>query len=125
MPAPTSTKVHLISAKHDVGKYVTSIILNRDQLVGKAILAGEREYSVQEIADILVKTGGIDVKAEEIGDEQYRGLLQAFGTPEFVADDMSQNMKYIQEYGFFGGESVEQDHSVSLLLSYLLLKGIC
>ncbi len=117
MPAPTSTKIHLISAKKDVGKYVSSIILNRDQVLGKVILAGEREYTIQEIADILVKTGGIDVEAEEIGDEQYRGLLQAFGMLEFVADDMSQNVKYIQEYGFFGGKGVEQDHSVSLLLS--------
>ncbi|KAH9215858.1 hypothetical protein DL95DRAFT_363952 [Leptodontidium sp. 2 PMI_412] len=111
-PVATITKFPLISVRTDTGKYVKSIILNRETMLGKVIMAGERDYTTQEAADILVKVGEVDVVAEQCSYEEYKGMLVAFGLPEFTADDMTENMKFIEEFGFFGGERVEDDHSI-------------
>ncbi|CZR56703.1 related to nitrogen metabolic regulation protein nmr [Phialocephala subalpina] len=110
VPLPLSTKYALIDANKDVGKYVKSILLNRDALLGKQVLGGVREYSIEEAAGILRDVGGLDVKAAQVSEVEYRGILAAVGFPEFLQDDMVSNMKYIEEYGFFGGEDVKRDH---------------
>ncbi|KAL2062732.1 hypothetical protein VTL71DRAFT_5804 [Oculimacula yallundae] len=111
-PVATSTKFPLISVQPDTGEYVKSIILNRQAMLGKEVMGGERDYTVQEVADILVRVGGLDVVAEQCSYDEYKDMLKAFGLPEFVADDMSENMKFIEDYGFFGGAKVEEDHSI-------------
>ncbi|KAF8857511.1 NAD(P)-binding protein [Acephala macrosclerotiorum] len=103
-PLPTSTKYALIDVNNDVGKYVKSIPLNREKLLGKQVLGRERESVV------LRDVGGLDVKAEQVSEVEYRGILAAVGFPKFLQDDMVSNMEYIQEYGFFGGEDVKRDH---------------
>jgi len=112
-PMSTNSKIPLISVRADTGKYVKSIIQNRDKMLGKTIMAGVKEYSVEEAVHVLAETGGLDVVAEKCAYGEYKDMLVAFGMPEFVADDMTENMKYFEEYGFFGGGKVENDHSVS------------
>ncbi|KAE8449621.1 hypothetical protein EG329_007951 [Mollisiaceae sp. DMI_Dod_QoI] len=112
VPMSTNNKYPLISVPNDVGKYVKSILLNREKLLGKQILAGERDYTFQETADILKNVGGLDVIAEQVGEKEYRGILAANGFPEFLQDDMVSNMDYIENYGFFGGEDVKKDHDI-------------
>jgi len=111
-PVSLNTKYPLISVSTDVGKYVKSILLNREKLLGKQIIAGEREYTVQETADILKDVGGLDVVAEQIGEKEYRGILAARGFPEFLQDDMLSNMDYFGTNGFFNGEDVRRDHDI-------------
>ncbi|PVH77929.1 NmrA-like family protein [Cadophora sp. DSE1049] len=111
-PISTSTKIPLISVRADTGKYVKSIILNREKMLGKVVMGGVKEYTVQEAANVMVGIGGLDIVAEKCAYEEYKGMLVEFGLPEFVADDMTENMKYFEEYGFFGGGTVENDHSI-------------
>ncbi|KAH7389057.1 hypothetical protein BKA64DRAFT_604648 [Cadophora sp. MPI-SDFR-AT-0126] len=111
-PISTSTKIPLISVRADAGKYVKPIIANRQSMLGKVVMGGVKEYTVQEMANVMVGTGGLDIVAEKCTYEEYKGMLVAFGLPEFVADDMMENMRYFEEYGFFGGGKVEDDHSI-------------
>lgn len=87
-------------------------------------MAGVKEYSVQEAVDIMVDIGGLDVVAETCAYEEYKGLLVTFGMPEFVADDMTENMKYFEEYGFYGGGKVEDDHLVSQMIKSYASKRV-
>lgn len=111
-PMPIATRIPMICVKNDTGKYVKAILCNAEKYIGKTIIAGENEYSMQEVAAIVAKTAGLDVEAVEITDEQYRGALGAYGMPEFLVDDMAQMMQFIKEYGFFGGATLDRDHSV-------------
>ncbi|KAG4433437.1 hypothetical protein IFR05_011083 [Cadophora sp. M221] len=111
-PVATTTKFPLVSVRVDTGKYVKSIILNRETILGKVIKGGERDYTTQEAADILVKVREVDVVAEQCSYDEYKRMLMAFGLPEFEADDMTENMRFVEEYGFFGGGKVEDDHSI-------------
>ncbi|KAK0124013.1 hypothetical protein ONS95_009000 [Cadophora gregata] len=111
-PISTSLKIPLISVQADTGKYVRSIILNREKMLGKVVMGGVKEYTVQEAAKIMAAIGGVDVVDDTCTYEEYQKMLMGFGLPEFVAADMTENMKYFTEYGFFGGQNVEDDHSV-------------
>ena len=120
-PLPATVAYPLIDVQTDTGKYVKSILLNRSSMLGRTILGGHREYSIQESAEILRRIGGLDVKAEQVSVEEYRGILGAVGFPEWLKDDMTSNMDFIEKWGFFGGEKVERDHEVSLFVMALML----
>lgn len=84
-------------------------------MLGRQILGGVREYSLEEAAEILRRVGGVDVIAEQITEQEYRGILGHVGFPPFLQDDMISNMDFIEKHGFFGGEDVKRDHGVSYL----------
>lgn len=93
-------------------------------MLGRTILAGDREYSILEVVDILKRVGGLDVTAQEVSVETYRDLLSAGGFPEWLKDDMTSNMDFIEKWGFFGGEKVQRDHSVRLTLVRRRIVGV-
>lgn len=111
-PMPLNCKIPLISVKKDTGTYVRDIIINREKLIGNTIAAGEGEYSLLEVVDIVAKAGGLTVNPIEVTDEQYRGAMAADGMPPHVVDDMALMMQFIKEYGFYGEEVVATGHSV-------------
>ena len=113
LPIPKTATVPLISVTEDVGKYVKSILLNREKVLGKQICAAEKYYGLDEIVNVLREDGGLDVVYEQCSEKEYREGLAAIGVPKFFQEDMAQNMKYISSYGMFGGMSLEEGHEVS------------
>jgi uncharacterized protein YbjT (DUF2867 family) len=111
-PVPASTKMPLISANKDTGKYVKEMLLHPEKVFGKRIYTGEKYYTMDETAEIIKKVGGLDVSYEQCTDEAFRKSLAGVGAPEFLQEDMSQNAKYFQEYGFFQ-QDLEDSHKVS------------
>lgn len=115
VPISTSTGYPLVDVNADVGKYVKSILLNRDSMLGRQILGGVGEYSAEEVAEILKRVGRVDVVAEQTTEQEYRGILEAVGAPSFLQDDMMSTMDFIEKSGYYGGEDVRRDHGVSYL----------
>lgn len=113
LPVPSNTKWPLISVVEDVGKYVKAILLNREKLLGKQICASEKDYTLEESVALMREKGGVDVTYEQVAEEDYRKAMGAKGLPEFFIDDMCENMKYVSEFGFFGGQGLEIGHEVS------------
>lgn len=113
VPFPTNIKLPMISVNEDTGKYAKAILLNREKVLGKQVLVGEKDYSPDDIVRIMRDVGGLDVVSEEITHGEYRKSLAMRGVPDFFIDDMSDNMRYIQTYGFFNGKSLDGGHEVS------------
>jgi hypothetical protein len=111
-PLPASTKMPLISANKDTGKYVKEMLLHPKKVIGERIYTGEKYYTMDEAAEIIKKVGRLDVSYEQCTDEAFRKSLADVGAPEFLQEDMSQNVKYIQEYGYFQ-QDLEDSHKVS------------
>ncbi len=63
-PVPITTKFPLIAVNDDTSKYVKSILLNRDTMLGKRILAADDLYSLDDCAKILKETANLDVVVE-------------------------------------------------------------
>jgi hypothetical protein len=110
----------MISVNIDTGKYVKAILLNREKVFGKQIYAAERHYSPVEIVKVLKEVGGLDVVVEQIDDAEYRKQMAAKGAPDFFIDDMSDNMKFMQAYGFFSEKQSEEGREVSLFCFIVL-----
>jgi uncharacterized protein YbjT (DUF2867 family) len=111
-PVPADTKMPLISVNKDTGKYVKAMLLHPEKVLGERIYTGEKYYTMDETAEIMKRVGGLDVEYEQCTDEAFRKSLAGVGAPEFLQEDMSQNMKYVQEYGFFQ-QDLEDSQKVS------------
>lgn len=129
VPFPTSTKLPLISVNEDTRKYVKAILLNREKVLGKQISAGENYYSPDDAVRIIRLIGGLDATVEQVTSEEYRKQLAALGVPGFFINDMSDNVKYIEECGFFDAKSMKEGQEVScffvLWKFWFLLRSLC
>lgn len=113
IPLPGTTKIPYISIASDAGKYLKAILLNRAALLGKQVLAAEANYTALEVIQILQEKGGLDVEFVQAPEEQYRAALGSIGFPGWLQDDMLENFKFIDEYGYYGGEDFVKDKDVS------------
>lgn len=52
----------------------------------------------------------------EAPQDVYKGFLTGSGLPEFAAQELLENMRMLNEGGYYGGESLEWSHSVSSIL---------
>jgi hypothetical protein len=96
-------------------------LLNREEVLGKQIYIAENHLSPVEIVKLLKEVGGLDVVVEQIDDQEYRKQLAAMGAPQFFVDDMSDNMRFMQTYGFFSEEQAAEGREVSLSKSQFVI----
>ncbi|KAE9364578.1 NAD(P)-binding protein [Stipitochalara longipes BDJ] len=108
VPFSPTLKIPLISVASDTGKYVKAILLNREGVLGKQVSAGEKYYSPEEIVKVLREVGGLDVVVEQIDEQEYRTQMAAMGAPEFYVDDMVDNIRFVETYGFFSERAAEE-----------------
>lgn len=116
MPVPDSTPVPLLAAKEDTGKFVKAILLHRQETLGKRVLAATKYYSFAEMLDQFKATfpeAGKTARYFEAPHDVYKGFLLAAGLPEFGAQELLENMRLLNEGGYYGGEELEWSHSVS------------
>ena len=112
-PFPVTTKLPIFCVNEDTGKYVKAILLNREKVLGKQVYIAENHYSFIDIVKALKEVGGLDVVAEEIDDATYRKNLAAAGALDLFIEDMSDNMKFMQTYGYFSEKQAEEGREVS------------
>lgn len=114
-PVPGTTPIPLISVASSTGTYVKSILLQKDKSLGKQICAAQDWYSLADIVRIIRDEGGLDVVFEQFSDAEYKAALASKGLPDFFQEDMSENARWIAEWGFYGGKEgvLEEGHQVS------------
>ncbi|TVY90485.1 NmrA-like family domain-containing protein [Lachnellula willkommii] len=109
-PFPPGTKIPLISVNKDTGAYVKHILLNRETFLGRQVSAAEKEYAPTEIVSILKNVGDVDISLHaNYTEDDFKKRLTALGVPEFFQEDLAENMKFIHEFGFFGGLKLDND----------------
>lgn len=108
--------IPLLWAEEDTGKFVKGILMNRESLLGKRVLAADRYYSAEEMVQIFsdVKPeAGKGAQAVTLTPEVYEGILMNKGLPEFAAKELSENFEMLAQCGYFDKADVEEIHSVS------------
>ncbi|RDW58315.1 hypothetical protein BP5796_12245 [Coleophoma crateriformis] len=115
MPLPATATVPLIATIEDTGKFVSAILLNREATLGKRVLAATEYYSLEELLqdfkDVYAEAGKT-ARYYEVPHEVYKGVLLNAGLPEFGAQELLENMRLLNEGGYYGGESLEWSHSL-------------
>ncbi|KAL3422173.1 NmrA-like family protein [Phlyctema vagabunda] len=115
MPSPASAPVPLLAAAEDTGKFVKGILLNREKTLGKRILGATSYQTLQEVLDdfkAVFPEAGKDAPYIDVPHDAYKAALASAGMPEFVQEELLQNMRLLGEFGYYGGASLDESHSI-------------
>ncbi len=97
----------------DTGRYVKAIVDNKDALLGKRFLAATEYLTAQEVVDtfksVFPEAGKTAVYSETPKDSFY-AFMKGTGLPEFAVDEMYENMALMQDFGYYGGASLDESH---------------
>jgi uncharacterized protein YbjT (DUF2867 family) len=114
-PVPTTSPVPLLDAIDDTGKFVKAILLNREKTLEKRILGATDYYTldemVKEFKDVFPEAGK-DAKAVELPHQVFKDNLGIAGFPEEAREDLLQNMRLLNEFGYYGGADLKESHEI-------------
>lgn len=117
LPIPGTTPIPLIDTANDTGKFVKGILLNREKTLGKRIYAATDYYTVDQIVQQFKEQypeSGKNAKVVELPHAVFKDFMVKSGQSENVAEEMLQNMRLMDEFGYYGGADLKESHSVSL-----------
>ncbi|KAF6837779.1 hscarg protein [Colletotrichum plurivorum] len=111
LPIPASSPMPLFDAGADTGKFVKGIVLNRDKVLGKRVLGATEYLTTGEAVETFKKVypeAGRTARFNQLSHDQFRAALTGQGMPGFVAEEMLQNMRLLDEFGYYGGEKLDE-----------------
>jgi len=122
LPIPPTSSMPLIDVVADTGKFVKAMLLNQSTVEGKRILGSVKYYSPEELIQDFKKvkpvagTEGGGAAAVQIPDNAFKNFMATTGAPPRIQEELLQNFQLMADggFGYYGGESLEFSHSVSL-----------
>ncbi|KAM3413769.1 hypothetical protein BST61_g10453 [Cercospora zeina] len=104
-----NTRLPLIAAVEDTGKFVGAILADPGKLKGKTLRAMERWYSLEEIVAKLSKITGKKVEYKQV---ELKEKVEEMGFWEGL---FAEYFEYLEEFGYFGlGQDEELEWSQSM-----------
>ncbi|KAL8747050.1 MAG: hypothetical protein Q9190_001015 [Brigantiaea leucoxantha] len=116
LPMPPTTPIPFFDAADDTGKFVKAMVTKRDQVLGKNVLAATDYYAIEDTVKAfsqVKKEAGKGAQFMQVDKDTYKGFLLGAGMPDFAAEELYENMAFMDEFGYYGKESL--DWSLSLL----------
>lgn len=115
LPTPDSAPVPLFDTE-DTGKWIKAIVL-RDpkEVVGKQIYAATSYTTPKEMIAAFQEAfpeDGKEASFVSVPHEQYLQILQGVGMPEFAAVELLENMRLLDEFGYYGGAGLEESQAL-------------
>ncbi|EMD69420.1 hypothetical protein GGP41_004593 [Bipolaris sorokiniana] len=99
---PSDTKVPYIDIT-EVGKWIGAVFEDPDRFAGRTLMAAEAFYTPQQVARIVAKVTGKEVRHVQVGDEVMKGRLH-----EGIREQLYEMNVLFRDYGYFGeGEEDE------------------
>ncbi|KAI8710997.1 Hscarg dehydrogenase [Fusarium sp. LHS14.1] len=93
------TRIPLIDAASDTGKFVEHILANPEEYEGKTVYGAGRTYSLEEMAAIFSKVTKEDVVYSQLSVEEFKASLP------FDADIITEAYGYYQDFGYYGKDT--------------------
>lgn len=124
LPIPGSTPVPLLNTAGDTGKFVKGILLNREKTLGKRIYGATDYYTLDQMVNEFKEVypeAGKTAKAAELPHQVFKSILGSTGMPEHATEELLQNMRLMNEFGYYGGEKLDDSHSVRYLVPRMKL----
>jgi len=117
LPFGSNTQIPVFDPEDDTGKFVRGIMLNKDNVLGKEILGATAymtpDEMVQEFKEQFPKAG-VNAMFVELSHASFKEGLAQMGMPPFVQEELLENMRFMAEYGYAGGVSLDESHAVSV-----------
>ena len=115
LPIPGSSPVPLLDTTEDTGKFVKGILLNREKALGKRILGATDYYTLDQLVaqfKEVFPVAGQNAKMVELPHEMFTKMLGQAGQSEKAADELLENMRLLNEFGYYGGADLKESHEV-------------
>ena len=112
---PPTTPIPFFDAADDTGKFVKAMVMKRDQVLGKNVLAASAYYKVDEVASTFAKVkpeAGKGAHMVTIDKDTYKGYLKMAGLPDFVQEELYENMAFMDEFGYYGKKSLDESLAI-------------
>ncbi|KAJ5214507.1 hypothetical protein N7449_001676 [Penicillium cf. viridicatum] len=106
-PVGKDTKFPLLDAPADTGKFVKSIIKNREKLLGKHVLGATDYYTTGQIVAGFSEVTGKKASFVQLTAEQYTAAL-----PPILAPALLESHLFIENPGYFAGESLTESLAI-------------
>ena len=119
LPVPASTPFPLFDAADDTGKYVKAILKKREQTLGKRILGATDYYTAEQIVQGFKEVkhkAGQDAKFVQVKPEEFTAGLKHIGMSDLGATELTENLLFMPEFGYYGKEDLGPTLAVSFQL---------
>lgn len=93
------TRIPMIDAVGDSGKFVGAILAEPDKYQGKTFCAATEFYSWEEAVAIMSKATGKVVKYKRVSVEEFTSTMP------FMKDTFAEALKFPEEFGLYGPDS--------------------
>ncbi|KAK3946531.1 NmrA-like family protein, partial [Pseudoneurospora amorphoporcata] len=91
-------------------KFIKATILYRDETLGKRLLSTTEYMTGDQLVEGFKKVfpeAGKTASYYQLPEDVYFNILKGLGMPEFVAQELLENMLLLGTFGYFGGESLD------------------
>lgn len=95
------TRIPLIDAAGDTGKFIGAILDSPETYVGEIVYGAERMYSLEEIVRAMGRVTGEEVVYKQVSVEEYKASLP------FGGDVVAQVLSYFEGFGYYGEKTEE------------------
>lgn len=114
LPIPSTTPMPLFNTA-DTGKWIKAIVLHREQLLGARVLAATAYVMPDEIVEqfkAVFPEAGATAAFYETPHKAFLDAMCGMGLPEYAAEEMLENMRLMNEGGYYGGKELDESHAV-------------
>jgi len=115
LPIPSTSPIPLLDTADDTGKFVKGILNNREKTLGMQIYGATNYYTIEEIVKEfkeLYPEAGKTAKSAELAHDVFKGNIMKTGAPAESAEELLQNMRLMNEFGYYFGASLDESHSI-------------
>ena len=120
LPIPDDSPIPLFDAEHDAGKFVKAMFLNEEKVLGKRVYGATAYYTPAQLVEEfkeLFPSDAKDAGYTQLSHDEFKGGMASTGAPEFVQEEMLQNMRLLPEFGYYGGDTLDFSLEVSPVLN--------
>ncbi|KAK4196428.1 NmrA-like family-domain-containing protein [Triangularia verruculosa] len=116
LPVSADAVLPVFDAAADTGKFIKAAVLNRDKVLGKRLLGATAYLTNTQIVEGFKKVfpeAGKTASYKQLPDDQFLEYWTKYqGVPDYVAQEVLENMHLFENYGYYGGESLDQTHAL-------------
>lgn len=106
---PPTAKIPLFDSG-DTGKFVKAMVMRWEEVAGKHVLGATDYWTPVEMLEQfreVFPNAVQDATFHTIPKEKFMEVMSSAGTADFVATEMEENFRFMGQFGYFGGESLE------------------
>lgn len=116
LPVPEAAPFPMFDPE-DTGKWVKAIVLRRDEpgMLGKQVYAATYYYTPTDILKAFQAAfpeAGKTASFFSTPHDKFLEAVKGTGMPDFAAQEMLENMRLMDEGGYFGGASLDESQAI-------------